>query len=48
MVEIYNLDTENRNVFGIFLKKIKKSFEKGIDKVNTMCYNKYVIKRENS
>ena len=29
-------DTENRNVFGIFLKKIKKSFEKGIDKVITI------------
>ena len=41
-------DTENRNVFGIFCEKIKKSFGKGIDKVITMCYNKYVIKRGNS
>lgn len=28
-------DTENRNVFGIFLKK----FKKGIDKVITIVYN---------
>lgn len=32
-------DTENRNVFGIFLKKIKKSFEKGVDICVVMVYN---------
>jgi hypothetical protein len=27
-------------------KKISKKFEKTLDKLKKMCYNKYVIKRE--
>ena len=30
-----------------FLKKLKKSFEKGIDKVITMCYNIYRKRERN-
>ena len=39
-------DTENRNVFGIFLKKIKKSFEKGVDICVVMVYNVVTRLRE--
>ena len=39
-------DTENRNVFGIFLKKIKKIFEKGIDICVVMVHNVGTVKKE--
>jgi predicted metal-dependent peptidase len=32
LIEELNTDTENRNVFGIFLKKIKKVLEKRLTK----------------